>query len=131
MLPCVRLYVVPGTKLMRVAFEILGAAGDGAEVEVETERVGLGRGAEVVCVGLAKGVTACRVPAIAVEVASAEGSDTIEPPQAMLTKTSRVMVIRKTCDLTGFIFLLTIVLSISRIQTLRFCLPLTIQSDSW
>jgi hypothetical protein len=130
MLPCVRLYVVPGTKLMRVAFEILGAEGDGAEVEVETERVGLDRGAEVVCVGLVKGVTACRVLAIAVEVASAEGSDTIEPPQAMFEKTSRTIVISKACDVTGFIFLLTIVLSINRIHTLKVCLLLTIQFSS-
>lgn len=122
--------MVPAIKLMRVAFEILGAENDGVEVEVETERVGLGRGAEDVCVGLAKGVTACRVPAIAVEVASAEGSDTIEPPQAMLKETSRAIVISKTCDLTGFIFLLAIVLSINGIHTLRGYLLLTIQFGS-
>ena len=113
---------------MRVAFEILGAEGDGAEVGVEM--VGLGRGAEVVCVGLVKGVTACRVLAIAVEVASAEGSDTIEPPQAILEKTSRTIEISKACDVTGFIFLLTIVLSINGIHTLRVCLLLTIQFGS-
>src|SRR5512139_3387876 len=93
MLPCVRLYVVPAIKLMRVAFEILGAEDDGAAVEVETERVGLGRGAEVVCVGLAKGVTACRIPAIAAEIASAEGIDVIEPPQAAVAKKSTAKII--------------------------------------
>jgi hypothetical protein len=86
MLPFVMLYVVPATKLMRVAFEILGAEDTEADVAVDMARVGLGRGIEIDWVGLAKGVMTCRVPAIAVEVASAAGSDVKEPPQAAVMK---------------------------------------------
>ncbi len=125
------LFVAPVAKLMRVAtgrLEVV-AAGGGAEVEVGMEGVALGRmvavGVAAGCVGLAKGVTACRVPAIAVEVASAEGIEVIEPPQAAVAKRSIAMAIfTKTCGLICFIFfsLSLPLLYVGRIQPLKFCL---------
>jgi microcompartment protein CcmK/EutM len=44
---------VPGTKLIRVAFETLGAEGDGAEVEVAMDEVGAGIDVEIAGTGLA------------------------------------------------------------------------------
>ncbi len=96
MVPSVTLYVAPAAKLMRVAagkFETAGAEVGGAEVggaevkvDVESAGVALGRGVEVTCVGLAQGVTAWSVPAMVVEIESAEGMDVTEPPQAAVAK---------------------------------------------
>lgn len=66
MVPSVTLFVAPAAKLMRVAvgrFEVVGAAGNGAEVDVEVGSEGriVGKGVEVTCVGLARGVDACKV----------------------------------------------------------------------
>jgi hypothetical protein len=110
MVPCVRLYVAPVSKLMRVAtgrFDLVGADVDGAEVDVDIDGVALGSGVEADCVELAKGVRACNVPEITVEVASAAGRDTSEARQAALAKKSMVMaVFTIVSDLVCFIFLL-------------------------
>lgn len=90
-----RLYVAPAAKVIRVAagrMERARVEVAGAEVTVEIDGVDVGSGVAVDvdanCVGLAKGVTACRVSANVVEIESAEGMDVTEPPQAIVAKIS-------------------------------------------
>jgi len=68
MVLCVMLYVAPVAKLIRAAvgkLEVVGAGGCRAEEEVDVAvgmiAVEVGREVKVGCVGLARGVEACRV----------------------------------------------------------------------
>jgi hypothetical protein len=118
--PSVTLKVAPVAKLILVAagrFEPAGAEVGAATVDVEVagRGVALGKGVEVGCVGLTRGVIACRVSAAGVKRELPEGMDVTEPPQATVTKRSTAMArVSKVCGLYRFIFLLVTTIIVSR-----------------
>ena len=91
--------MAPVTKLMRVAvgkLALVGAAVGGSEVAVGMD-VELGG----TCVGLARGVNACKVSATVVPTKFEDGMDVTVPPQAAVTKNKATRAVFNTaCLLT-------------------------------